>query len=65
MYVPDDARVDMRSTAENIGSHVVKVKKQRLKRVRFHALRSIKAGEELVWNYGEQYWRHDRHKIVL
>ena len=55
----------MRSTAENIGSHVVKVKKQRLKRVRFHALRSIKAGDELVWNYGEQYWRHDRHKIVL
>jgi SET domain-containing protein len=37
--------------------HVEKVKRQRAKHVKFYTSRRVTKGEELVWNYGEHYWK--------
>jgi hypothetical protein len=45
------------STAVNLHMHVEKVKRQRAKHVKFYTSRRVTKGEELVWNYGEHYWK--------
>ena len=36
---------------------VVKVRRQREKSVRFYTSRRVAAGEELLFDYGTQYWQ--------
>jgi SET domain-containing protein len=50
------------STEPNCYYHVLRVRGQRQKRVSFFTLRAVEAGEELCFDYGQQYWtdRPDR-----
>lgn len=44
------------SAQPNCYYDVQRIRRQREKRVRFFTLRDVRAGEELFFNYGEQYW---------
>ena len=44
------------SAGPNLFYDVVKVRRQRHKRVAFYAARPIEPGEELVFDYGAEYW---------
>ena len=44
------------STAPNMEPHIERKKGQREKHVYFHTSRAVSKGDELLWDYGSQYW---------
>ena len=44
------------SYTPNLFFDVQKIRRQRLKHIRFYTGRDIEAGEELVFDYGKSYW---------